>query len=131
MPEIGFDPDIFHAKGAKPAGRRGADGKRHFLYAGRLVPYKLPELPIRSFAASAVLREHHLHILGSGPEEERMRALIVEHGLENCVTMEGRKTQTEVADLMRSCDGFIFPSIRELGAGVIIEAMACGMHCLV
>ena len=131
VPEIGFDPDIFHAKGAKPAGRRGADGKLHFLYAGRLVPYKLPELPIRSFAASAVLREHHLHILGSGPEEERMRALIVEHGLENCVTMEGRKTQTEVADLMRSCDGFIFPSIRELGAGVIIEAMACGMHCLV
>lgn len=131
VPEIGFDPAIFHADGTKPAGQRGTDGKTHFLYAGRLVPYKLPELPIRAFAASAALRGHHLHILGSGPEEERMRAVITEHGLQDCVTLEGRKTQAEVAELMRKCDGFIFPSIRELGAGVVIEAMACGMHCLV
>lgn len=131
VPEIGFDPDIFHAKGTKPAGQRGTDGKLHFLYAGRLVPYKLPELPIRAFAASEKLRGHHLHILGSGPEEPRMRALIAEHGLEGCVSMEGRKSQAEVAEMMRACDGFIFPSIRELGAGVVIEAMACGMHCLV
>ncbi len=131
VPEIGFDPEIFHAKGAAPAGRRGNDGKIHFLYAGRLVPYKLPELPIRAFAASSKLQQHHLHILGSGPEEERMRAVIAAEGLENCVTMEGRKSQTEVADLMRACDAFVFPSIRELGAGVVIEAMACGMQCLV
>lgn len=131
VPEIGFDPTIFHTKGARPAGRRGADGKLHFLYAGRLVPYKLPELPIRAFAASEALRGHHLHILGSGPEEARMRAVIAEEGLESCVTMEGRKSQAEVAEMMRACDGFIFPSIRELGAGVVIEAMACGMACFV
>lgn len=131
VPEIGFDPAIFHADGTKPAGQRGTERKMHFLYAGRLVPYKLPELPIRAFAASAALRGHHLHILGSGPEEERMRAVIAEFGLHDCVTLEGRKTQVEVAELMRKCDGFIFPSIRELGAGVVIEAMACGMHCLV
>ncbi len=130
-PEIGFDPEIFHARGTKPAGQRSPDGKLHFLYAGRLVPYKLPELPIRAFAASEKLRGAHLHILGSGPEEARMRALVAEHGLEGCVTLEGRKSQAEVADMMRRCDGFIFPSIRELGAGVVIEAMACGMHCLV
>ncbi|WP_298675160.1 glycosyltransferase family 4 protein [uncultured Lentibacter sp.] len=131
VPEIGFDPEIFHAHNSLPAGQRGRDGKRHFLYAGRLVPYKLPELPIRAFAASPALRAQKLHILGSGPEEGRLKALIADCGLQDSVTLHGRKTQSEVAALMRACDGFIFPSIRELGAGVVIEAMACGMQCFV
>lgn len=32
---------------------------------------------------------------------------------------------------MRRADAFVFPSIRELGAGVVIEAMACGAVCIV
>jgi glycosyltransferase involved in cell wall biosynthesis len=129
FPEIGFDPTIFHAGDAAPAGQRGE--KVNFLYAGRLVPYKLPELPVRAFANSEALRQHHLHVVGDGPERERMQAVIDAHGLQDCVTMHGRKSQAEVADMMRECDGFVFPSIRELGAGVVIEAMACGMHCFV
>lgn len=128
VPEIGFDPAIFHAKGTAQAGARGKDGRLHFLYAGRLVPYKLPELPVRAFATSPILRQHHLHVIGDGPERERLEALIDEHALHDCVTLHGRKSQPEVADMMRQCDGFVFPSIRELGAGVVIEAMACGMH---
>ncbi|MGP6089412.1 glycosyltransferase [Antarctobacter jejuensis] len=131
FPEIGFDPAIFHDHGAQPAGRRGADDKLHFLYAGRLVPYKLPELPLRAFAASERLRQHHLHVVGDGPERARMEALIAEHGLQDCVTMHGRKSQAEVADMMRRSDAFVFPSIRELGAGVVIEAMACGCQVIV
>lgn len=131
FPEIGFDPQIFHAEGAQPAGSRGADGKRHFMYAGRLVPYKLPELPVQAFAQSEALRQHHLHIVGDGPERARIEAVIAEHGLQACVTLHGRQSQGDVADMMRSCDAFVFPSIRELGAGVVVEAMACGMHLMV
>ena len=131
FPEIGLDPTIFHDKGTKPAGSRGSDGRLNFLYAGRLVPYKLPELPVQAFAQSDILRKHHLHIVGSGPEQARIEAVIAESGLADCVTVHGRKSQVEVAEMMRQCDAFVFPSIRELGAGVVVEAMACGIHLMV
>ncbi|MEZ5674030.1 Glycosyltransferase involved in cell wall bisynthesis [Thalassovita litoralis] len=129
FPEIGFDPTIFNDTGSLPAGTRGGD-KVRFMFAGRLVPYKLPELPLHAFAKSDLLRQHHLHILGDGPELPRMQAFIDQHGLADCVTLEGRKTQAQVAQWMRDCDVFVFPSIRELGAGVVIEAMASGQHLI-
>lgn len=131
FPEIGFDADLFHAGGAAPAGARDPDGRLRFLFAGRLVPYKLPELPVLAFARHPALRAHRLEIVGDGPERARIEALIAEHGLEDCVTLHGRTDQAGVANWMRNCDAFVFPSIRELGAGVVIEAMASGMDCLV
>ncbi|HEX2675932.1 MAG TPA: glycosyltransferase family 4 protein, partial [Polyangiales bacterium] len=47
------------------------------------------------------------------------------------VELLGWKKQHEVAQLMREADVFAFPSIRELGAGVVVEAMACGLACVV
>jgi glycosyltransferase involved in cell wall biosynthesis len=96
-----------------------------------LVPYKLPEFAVLAFAARPELRKHRLRIVGSGPEEEQLRQLTVEHDLQDCIDFVGRLSQREVADEMRKADVFFFPSIRELGAGAIIEALACGLPCLV
>lgn len=129
FPEIGFDPAIFNANGRRPP--FSGDGPYHFLYAGRLVPYKVPEVAIRAFVGSETLRPHRLHIVGDGPEEPRLRQIVAEAQAEDRVTFEGRKSQAELADLMRQADAFVFPSIRELGAGVVVEAMACGAVCIV
>jgi glycosyltransferase involved in cell wall biosynthesis len=120
-PEVGIDPGLFSA----PV--RDSKGRLTILYAGRLVPYKLPEVVVRTFASSPILRQHRLVVVGEGPERERLEAIVAEHHLESCVEIVGRKTQSEVGTLMREADIFAFPSIRELGAGVVIEAMACGM----
>jgi glycosyltransferase involved in cell wall biosynthesis len=125
VPEIGYDPKIFYAEPR----HRGAS--LTFLYAGRLVPYKLPEIAVLAFAARPELRQHRLRIVGSGPELERLERLTAENHLEDCVEFVGRLSQAEVANEMRKADIFFFPSIRELGAGVIIEALACGLPCLV
>lgn len=129
FPEIGFDPAVFHP-GDRLAPFSGGAPYR-FLYAGRLVPYKVPEAVVRAFAESELLGPHILHIVGDGPEEPRLRRIVAEHGAEGRILFEGRKTQVEVADFMRQADAFVFPSIRELGAGVVIEAMACGPVCIV
>jgi glycosyltransferase involved in cell wall biosynthesis len=124
FPEVGIDPELFKA----PPPRHPE--KLTFLFAGRLVPYKLPGLAIECFAQSAELRAHRLLIVGDGPERDAMEQAIATHELEDCVQMLGKKPQSEVAELMRQSDVFVFPSIRELGAGVVVEAMASGLCCV-
>lgn len=129
FPEIGFDPELFHARGRTPP--FAGDGPKRFLFAGRLVPYKVPEAAIRAFAGSDVLKAHGLDIIGDGPEKARLEAIVAEAGAGDRIRFLGRRTQAEVAEAMRAADCFVFPSIRELGAGVVIEAMAAGMLCMV
>lgn len=124
FPEVGIDPELFQA----PPPRGGS--KLTFLFAGRLVPYKLPGLAIECFAQSPALRAHRLLIAGDGPERSAMEQRIVSAGLQGSVQLLGRKPQREIGELMRQSDVFIFPSIRELGAGVVAEAMASGLCCV-
>lgn len=126
FPEVGIDPSLFGEGGASVGAER-----RDALFVGRLVPYKCPDVAVRAFAASEALRRHRLLIVGDGPERPRLEALIREHGLEGRVELMGWRTQAEVGELMRRCSVLAFPSIRELGAGVVVEAMACGLACIV
>lgn len=129
FPEIGFDREIFYPDAAKTP--YAGDRPYRFLFAGRLVPYKVAEAAVRAFVGSDRLRPHILHIVGDGPEGDRLTKMAADAGATDRILFEGSKSQAEVAAFMRRCDAFVFPSIRELGAGVVIEAMASGMVCLV
>lgn len=126
FPEVGFDPEIF---AAPDRGSRSAPVI--FLFVGRLVPLKCVDVLVEAFARYEELRRHRLVIAGDGPERTRLESMISEARLQGCVELVGWKTQSEIADLMRSADVFAFPSIRELGAGVVVEAMAAGLPCIV
>lgn len=126
FPEVGIDPDIFTG----PALRKASD-RLVFLFAGRLVPYKCADVLVEAFAASETLRRHRLVIAGDGPERRRLETAIFRNALEGSVELVGWKSQAEIAELMRSADVFAFPSVRELGAGVVVEAMASGLPCVV
>lgn len=126
FPEVGIDPEMFDSAAQRPRRERVT-----FLFAGRLVPYKCADVAVAAFAASSVLQRHKLLIVGEGPERPRLEEMIREKNLETCVELAGKKTQAQVGQLMREADVFAFPSIRELGAGVVVEAMACGLPCVV
>jgi glycosyltransferase involved in cell wall biosynthesis len=126
FPEVGFDPKIFGQ-----SHERTPSKQKVILFVGRLVPYKLPQAVVRAFADRPALRSHKLIMVGEGPERPAIEELVRSNGLENQVQLLGRKSQAEVAALMAQADIFAFPSIRELGAGAIIEAMACGLACVV
>jgi glycosyltransferase involved in cell wall biosynthesis len=126
FPEVGFDPNVFF-----PPAHRTSRDRVTILYAGRLVPYKCPDIVVAAFAGSQKLRRHRLVVAGDGPERPSLETMVSERGLAGCVEFVGSRTQAQVADLMREADIFAFPSIRELGAGVVVEAMACGLACIV
>ncbi len=125
--EVGFDPEVFAGTSAPRPPRE----RLTLLYAGRLVPYKCPDVAVRVMAASPLLRKHRLRIVGDGPDRPYLDQLVAEHNLQDCVEFVGRLDQAGVGQAMREADLFIFPSIRELGAGVLVEAMACGLPCAV
>lgn len=101
------------------------------LFVGRLVPFKMPEVLIRSFAASLILQQHKLIIVGDGPERPRLERLVEEEDLSGCVELKGTISQDQVGELMRQSEIFAFPSIREQGGGVLTLAMMSGMACVV
>lgn len=126
FPEVGIDPEVFNQIAERPVRKR-----KTILFVGRFVPYKLPQIVVRAFAERATLHSHRLVMVGDGPERPAIEQLVRSYGLEGRVDLLGWKTQAEVAVLMREADIFAFPSIRELGAGVVVEAMACGLACVV
>lgn len=125
FPEVGIDTSLFSLP------KRDLNQKLKILYVGRLVPYKMPEVVIRAFAKSAVLQEHELLMVGDGAEKSRLQSIVDSESLGHCVKLLGQVSHEEVGRLMCESDIFAFPSIRELGAGAVIEAMACGLACVV
>lgn len=123
FPEVGLDQKIF----STVTPRTLSEGPITVAFVGRQVPYKLPEVVALAFAASPILRQHKLVYVGDGPERGAIEAIIREHKLEDCASITGWVTQKDVGDWMRKAEIMAFPSIRELGAGVVVEAMAAGM----
>jgi glycosyltransferase involved in cell wall biosynthesis len=77
---------------------------------------------IRAFAA--VRRpDAVLVIVGSGPEEARLRALCAEAGIENC---HFEPATNAVAEWLSRIDIFVLPSRSEALSNALMEAMACG-----
>lgn len=87
-----------------------------------LRPEKGVDTLIRAFAA---LRnpEAALVIVGSGPEEERLRALCAELGVAN---YHFESATQDVARWLSCIDIFVLPSRSEALSNALMEAMACG-----
>lgn len=125
FPDTGYDPDLFPMVDRKPG------DPMTILFAGRLVPYKQSVVVLQAFANSPLLQQHRLVIIGDGPERSRLEQIVQDHGLENCVELLRSVPYADFARVMQQADIFAFPSIRELGGNVILEAMAVGLTCVV
>jgi glycosyltransferase involved in cell wall biosynthesis len=126
MLDVGFDAAAF-----APPERRGSSDRLTFLFVGRLIPFKCPRIAIAAFGASPLLRRHRLLVVGDGPDRGLLEELVRSLGLESTVELVGARAGSEIPALMRAADVFVFPSIREAGGAVVVEAMASGLPCVI
>jgi glycosyltransferase involved in cell wall biosynthesis len=101
-------------------------GKLELIFVGGLVPRKACDLALR--AAAPLLRSDlaRFTVIGDGPERNRLEQLTKSLEIEKAVSFCGWLSHPEVLRRLRSADVFVFPSLRDNGAGVVFEALGSG-----
>ncbi|MDY7021393.1 MAG: glycosyltransferase family 4 protein [Cyanobacteriota bacterium] len=105
----------------------------NLLFVGRLVPYKCADVVVEAIGKSnlTLRNQIQLTIVGDGSEREHLQKMVEDFNLQNQVKFIGWVPQQETVQYYQQADIFCFPSVREFGGAVAIEAMACGLPCIV
>ena len=124
LPENGIDPSRFNLT-AQPSTK----GPLRAVFVGRLVPYKGAVMLLNAARDLLMSGRMVLDIVGDGPQRAELEELATPMG--DAVTFHGWKDHHVVQDIMAKADCLTFPSIREFGGGVVLEAMALGLPPIV
>jgi glycosyltransferase involved in cell wall biosynthesis len=120
--ENAIDPARFTARR-----ERRATNPLRAVFVGRLVPYKGADMLLE--AAAPLLRAVRLEltIIGDGPQRAELEALIARENIAGGVHLAGFVEHRRLQDVLAGMDVLTFPSIREFGGAVVLEAMAVGV----
>jgi glycosyltransferase involved in cell wall biosynthesis len=99
------------------------------LYVGSLIPRKNVAVLLQ---ALRMLRSEEvgLFVVGSGPQEQELRAFCKQNGLSGRVFFEGFRQQWELPRYYALADALVLPSLREVWGLVLNEALAAGLYVL-
>lgn len=132
VPGVGIDVEKIQAVQVdREAKRRELGiGKDDFflLSVGELNKNKNHEVVIRAIAELKNPKIKYA-ICGKGPLKEYLEELAVKLGVRNQLFLLGFRT--DVIEICKSADVFVFPSKREGLSVALMEAMACGLPCVV
>jgi len=93
--------------------------------------YKGPDILLAAAAPLLARGDLALEIVGDGPLRGSLETFVSDHSLESAVTFRGWVAHDQVQHRLAESDVLTFPSIREFGGGVVLEAMAIGVPGLV
>ncbi len=103
--------------------------QRLFVYLGRIAPEKNIEALLKAWKHCEMQEESRLLILGDGPLRASLEPFYgEEYGIQWLGFIADEQERIEI---LRSADVFILPSLVEGLSLSLLEAMACGVACLV
>jgi len=133
LPENAIEPERFAGlSGPGPGNGTGpTSAERHgplrAAFVGRLVSLKGVDMLLEAAAELVRSGQLVLDIIGDGPEMPRCREIIARERMDSGVLLPGWIDQRDVLKRLGQAQVFTFPSIREFGGGVVLEAMALGL----
>lgn len=124
IPENAIDPQKFTARRTRNV-KNGEPVRLVFL--GRLVPYKGADMLLE--AAAELIRHGRVTVtlIGEGPERAKLESIIEREKIGHGVNLAGWIEHAQLQHTLAEHDVLAFPSIREFGGGVVLEAMAVGL----
>jgi glycosyltransferase involved in cell wall biosynthesis len=126
LPENAIDPARFNRQSAQDL-----SGPLRGVFIGRMVPYKGPDMLLEAAAPLLASGRLALDLVGDGPMRPALEAQAAALGVAGAVTFHGQVPHQEVQDIAARANLLTFPSIREFGGGVVLEAMALGVVPLI
>ena len=102
---------------------------RRLLYVGRMVPLKVIDVILRALAR--LPQSVHLTLVGDGPQRADLEVLASELGVKDRCLFVGAIPHDKLDRYYAEAGVFVFPSVRESGGMVVLEAMAHALPCLV
>jgi glycosyltransferase involved in cell wall biosynthesis len=121
VPENAVDPERF-----APCAREEG-GPLRIAFVGRLVPYKGADMLLEAAAPLVRSGAATIDVLGEGPQRAALEGLAAREGLGAGITFAGWLPQAALVERLARAHVLGFPSIREFGGGVVLEAMALGV----
>lgn len=117
-----FSPEGAAALDVKP--------KPVLLHVGQYIGRKGIDEYLAS-AARVKAKGHRFSLLfiGSGPEEERLKATASSQGLDHVTFLKPRPSD-QMAEVYRSADALVFPTKEDIWGLVVNEAILCGLPVL-
>ena len=108
------------------------DGARPFemLFVGRLVERKGVHVLLEALASLPPERRARLHVVGDGPDREKLEALAARLSLGDRAVFHGFVSKEELQRRLTECDAFVLPAVIDAkgdteGLGVVLlEAMS-------
>jgi glycosyltransferase involved in cell wall biosynthesis len=117
----GVDAEFF-----VPPESRSAHDVLRILFVGRFQKQK--NLPfLMQQVARLPAGTFELHLVGDGPEKDRLRRLAAQLGITSAITWSGWLPRADLRAIYRSCDCLVNPSTYEGMPNVVLEAMAAGL----
>ncbi len=107
---------------------RDSDPRRHFMYFGKLRPYKGVDILLKAISLLDEQSRAQCCFIIRGQQYPKLdqtdyKGLIREYGIESCVSFSNERVpEEEIPDLMGNADAMIFPYRKIYGSGVLLMA---------